>query len=63
MRRQTKTLLELIKININGENSDLMVFMQLSHIIEGNMRKSDIRYRVAWEVEYGLRVNCKVENQ
>ena len=57
MRRRTKTLLELIKININGENRDLVVFMQLSHILEGNMRKSEIRYRVVWEVECGLRVN------
>ena len=57
MRRRTKTLLELIKININGENRDLVVFMQLSHITEENMRKSEIRYRVAWEVECVLRVN------
>ena len=43
-------MLELIKININGENRDLVDFMQLSHIIEGNMLKSEIGNCVAREV-------------
>ena len=39
-------MLELMKINIDGENNDLVVFMQLSYIIQGNMRKSEIWYSV-----------------
>ena len=56
MTARTKTILEIMKININRGNPDLVVFIPLLYIIQGDMRKSETWYRGDQEGGCELRV-------